>query len=141
MAFPQPPAIPEEVPRENPGSTVTEPVEPDDATAESPRAVRRWANDLYLVAIMVAVFIVDQVSKQLVRDNIAEGSSVPSEGFFRFTHVSNSGSAFGFFPSQTATLAVASLVGIVILIIFYRRQATPSRWLHASLGLQLGGAA
>ena len=141
MAFLQPPEPPEDIPIEAPGSTATQHVEPDEATAESPRAVRQWANDFYLVAVMVAVFIVDQVSKQLVRDNIAEGSSVPSDGFFRLTHVSNTGSAFGFFPSQTAILALASLVGIVILIIFYRRQGIPSRWLHTSLGPQLGGAA
>ena len=141
MAFSQPPETSEDIPIEHSGSTATELTEPSEVMATSPRAVRQWANDLYLVALMVAVFIVDQVSKQLVRDNIAEGSSVPSEGFFRFTHVSNSGSAFGFFPSQTATLALASLVGIAILIIFYRRQAFHSRWLHTSLGLQLGGAA
>ena len=141
MAYPQPPETSEEIPVEDPGPTTTAPVEPDEATAESPSAARQWANDLNLVAVMVTIFIVDQISKQLVRDNIAEGSSVPSEGFFRFTHVSNSGSAFGFFPSQTATLALASLVGIAILIIFYRRQAFHNRWLHTSLGLQLGGAA
>ena len=141
MAFSQPPETSEDIPIEHSGSTATELTEPGEVTAELPRAGRQWANDLYLVALMVAVFIVDQVSKQLIRDNIAEGSSVPSEGFFRFTHVSNSGSAFGFFPSQTATLALASLVGIAILIIFYRRQAFHSRWLHTSLGMQLGGAA
>jgi|GEM_PF-12018 23S rRNA pseudouridine1911/1915/1917 synthase len=100
-----------------------------------------WINDLYLVSIMVAVFILDQFSKLLIRINITEGFSVPSEGFFRFTHVTNSGSAFGFFPSQTVTLTIASLAGIGILIFFYRHQPIRTRWLYTSLGLQLGGAA
>ena len=75
MAFSQPPETSEDIPVEHPSSTATEPVEPDEATAKSPGGMRQWANDLYLVTLMVAVFIVDQVSKQLVRDNIAEGSS------------------------------------------------------------------
>ena len=60
---------------------------------------------------------------------------------FRITHVTNTGSAFGFFPSQTALLILASLVGIAILIIFYRHQPLPGLLLRTSLGLQLGGAA
>lgn len=108
---------------------------------ESIKAEKGWINDLYLVSIMVAVFILDQSTKYLIRINITEGFSVPAEGFFRFTHVTNSGSAFGFFPSQTVTLTIASLVGIGILIFFYRHQPIRTRWLYTSLGLQLGGAA
>ena len=120
---------------------VQEPAEAPEPQVKAPETSKPWIHDLYLVAILVATFIADQVSKQLIRDRLVIGSSSPAEGFFRITHTENTGSAFGLFPSQTALLILASLVGIAILIIFYRRQPIPSMWLRLSLGLQLGGAA
>ncbi|MBI4201288.1 MAG: signal peptidase II [Chloroflexi bacterium] len=103
--------------------------------------VRSWLPDLYLAGLMVLVFVVDQVSKAWVRDHLLPGTSIPAEGLFRITHTSNTGSAFGLFPNQTFVLMLASVLGIAVLVIFYRRQPAPAMWLRTSLGLQLGGAA
>ena len=99
-----------------------------------------WLADLYLAGLIVIVFVVDQLSKGWVRDNLLPGRSMPDEGFFRITHISNTGSAFGLFPDQTFVLTLASLVGIGILLIFFRKQSGRSVWFRTSLGLQLGGA-
>ena len=99
-----------------------------------------WLADLYLAGLIVVVFIADQLSKGWIRDNLIPGRSIPDEGFFRLTHISNTGSAFGLFPDQTFVLMLASLVGIGILLVFFRKQSGRGIWLRTSLGLQLGGA-
>ena len=63
------------------------------------------------------------------------------KGSLRITHISNTGSAFGLFPNQTLFLLIASLVGIAVLLIFFRKQAGQGFMVRTSLGLQLGGAA
>ncbi len=105
------------------------------------QAARSWPLDIFLAVLIVATFVVDQVSKSLVRDNLLIGRSIPAEGFFRITHTSNTGSAFGLFPNQTTLLMLASILGIGILMFFFRKQHIPGVWLRTSLGLLLGGAA
>ena len=141
MQPPQPPQTEEQDQIDQWQAPIQEPAEAPESQVQVPKAAQTWIHDLYLVAVLVATFIADQVSKQLVRDRLVVGGSSPAEGFFRITHTENTGSAFGLFPSQTTLLILASLVGIAILIVFYRRQPIPSMWLRLSLGLQLGGAA
>lgn len=99
-----------------------------------------WYRDRLLVPTVIGVFLVDQFSKYLVRANLPLYESWPSEGIFRFTHGTNSGTAFGLLPNQTLILIVASVLAIGFLYYFYRTQALPSRLLRLAIGLQLGGA-
>ncbi len=108
--------------------------------AEETSSFSAWRADLLLAALILAVFITDQMTKSWVRASLIEGSSRPSEGFLRITHVSNTGSAFGLFPNQTMFLLIASLVGIAVLLVFFRKQAGRGFMVRTSLGLQLGGA-
>ena len=141
MQPPQPLQTEEQDQLDQSQAPVQEPAEPPESQVKAPEASQPWIHDLYLVAVLITTFITDQVSKEFVRDRLIVGGSSPAEGFFRITHTENTGSAFGLFPSQTALLILASLVGMAILIVFYRRQPIPSMWLRLSLGLQLGGAA
>ena len=100
----------------------------------------RWYRDVLLASTVVAVVIADQVTKQIVKTNLSYGESWPAEGLFRITHGTNSGTAFGLFPSQTTFLIVASLFAIGFLFYFYRAHALPSTLLRLAIGLQLGGA-
>ncbi|MFH1559843.1 MAG: signal peptidase II [Chloroflexota bacterium] len=90
--------------------------------------------------ILIATLMADQVTKWLVGLTMSPGQSVPDSGLFRFTYVTNTGSAFGLFPNQTTFLILASFVGIGVLLVFYRTHPINSTILHMSLGLQLGGA-
>jgi signal peptidase II len=99
-----------------------------------------WHRDILLGPVAIVVFLIDQFTKTFVRENIGLGQSVPSEGFFRVTHAINTGSAFGLFANQTSLLIIASVIGISVLIYFYRCQSRPSFLLRLSLGLQIGGA-
>ncbi|MBI4201633.1 MAG: signal peptidase II [Chloroflexi bacterium] len=102
---------------------------------------RAWAYDLYLAGLIIAAFLADQGTKGWVRGNMLIGEALPADGFFRLVHTYNTGSAFGLFPNQTFLLMIASIVGIGILVFYFRSQPIPPFWLRTSMGLQLGGAA
>jgi signal peptidase II len=104
---------------------------------DPPRPIYKDWTVLQLAAL---VFLLDQFSKYLVRQLLPFGWSFPTEGFFRFTHVHNTGSAFGIFQGQNTPLIFISFLGVIILVLIYRSQPYPNNWLRLSLGLQLGGA-
>ena len=94
---------------------------------------------LVLFVALVA-FAADQLSKLGIVLYLPMGTSWPEEGFFRFTHVANTGSAFGLFGGHNLTLTIASALGIVVLVLFYRSQGAPGVWVQTSLGLMFAGA-
>ena len=93
-----------------------------------------------LIAVAVTAFAADQLSKYFIRANFAIGDSWPREGFFRITHGTNTGTAFGLFPDQTLLLTIASVVAIGFIVYFYRAHGGQT-WLSGlNVGLLLGGA-
>ena len=93
-----------------------------------------------LVSVAVVTLVSDQVTKYLIRDTLAIGESWPREGFFRITHGTNTGTAFGLFQDQTLWLTVASVFAIGFIIYFYRAHGGQT-WLSGlNVGLLLGGA-
>lgn len=97
---------------------------------------REWI----VAATAVAALVADQVTKFLVRENMAIGESWPAEGFFRLTHGTNTGSAFGLFQDQTVILTIASLFAIAFIIYFYRSHSDRTWITKLTIGLLLGGA-
>jgi signal peptidase II len=110
----------------------------EDREVTPPRLA--WFRDMLLPATIIVVFIADQLSKYAITSTLALHESWPAEGFFRITHGTNTGTAFGLFPNQTAVLVVLSLFAIAFLVYFYRTEALSSRLLRFAIGLQLGGA-
>ena len=96
--------------------------------------------DFVLIQLAILVFVIDQFSKFVVRDQLLRHESFPATGFFRFTHTINTGSAFGIFQDQNTPLILVSFLGIGILILIYRSQRMPTGLLRLSIGLQIGGA-
>lgn len=90
--------------------------------------------------IALLAFAADQGSKLGIVRTLPLGSSWPSEGFVRFTHVANTGSAFGLFGGHNFVLTVASIVGIGVLLLLFRSYDRPGVWAQCSLGLMLAGA-
>ena len=116
-----------------------------DGTKAGPAAPRRaegltLLRDGLVVLTIMSVAALDQLTKYLVKANLAMHESWPAHGWARLTRGSNSGTAFGLFPDQTFVLILASLVAIGFLYYFYRSHVQPGRLLRLSLGLQLGGA-
>ncbi len=110
---------------------------PDAAAPSRPTPLYR---DAVLLSAVVVVFAVDQLTKYVVKTNLDLYESWPREGLARITYGTNSGTAFGLFPNQTAALIVTSLLAIGFIYYFYRSHALPSRLLRLAIGLQLGGA-
>jgi len=103
----------------------------------------KWRNVVFsLIALLIVV--ADQLVKLWIRTNLAAGESLFELGFFRLTHISNTGAAFGLFQGQTFPLTVVSFVAVAILLLyaflFYRQFPQLDRWLvWTGLGLILGG--
>jgi signal peptidase II len=100
---------------------------------------RKWYSDPLLLAVLVAVFAADQLTKMLVVGGLELGESWPVEGFLRLTHARNTGTAFGLFQNQAMVLTIVSFAAVAAIVFFYRN-AIASPLLRAALGLQLGGA-
>ena len=106
-------------------------------------AVRRRPlyRDWNLLQAAGLVLALDQLTKFIVLQTLPWHQSWPCCGFFRFTHVHNTGSAFGLFQDQNLILLAVSLVGIVALALIYGAQERPGWRMRASIALMLGGAA
>src|SRR5512135_1060299 len=110
-----------------------------DSEAASPRLLEIW--------LPIAIVVLDQITKALVRSMVPLSSSVEVvPGFVNFTHVQNTGAAFGFlnaadFPFKTVAIAVIALGAIVWVGVY--AAGLPRHHLVARLGLAciMGGAA
>ena len=87
-----------------------------------------------------AVVAIDQLTKGIVREQVARGDSVEWLPFLKIANTRNSGVAFGFAGGVSPLLiafAIAFLVGLLAFLSL-RRNAPPLAWLPA--GLLVGGA-
>jgi signal peptidase II len=111
----------------------------DRRDARPPRRLEIW--------LPAAIVLVDQATKALVRSTVPLNSSVPIvQGFLDFTHVQNSGTAYGFldqvnFPFKT--LLIASFATIALIAVGFYSASLARQQLAARIGLALiiGGAA
>ncbi|MCB8944852.1 MAG: signal peptidase II [Ardenticatenaceae bacterium] len=122
------------------------PLETEEAVAP-PEPVLEQATakqQMFLFVVTAVVILLDQISKYFVEISLPIYQSyapIPEiAAFFRFTHATNTGAAFGIFPAggQFFTI-VAIIVGTVILYYNYTLPAG-QMVLRLALGLQLGGA-
>ncbi|MCS7251541.1 MAG: signal peptidase II [Anaerolineae bacterium] len=101
---------------------------------------RRWI--MSMVALFT--FAADQLSKAWVRANLTLHESwapIPAVAeYFTFTHVTNTGIAFGLFR-EWGSILVPVVVGVIVLLLFYTYRLSAARWpIQLAIGLQLGGA-
>ncbi len=103
--------------------------------------LRKW---LFLVVIVIAVIVIDQVTKQFIIDHVPFGESVSPipalSPFFQITYIHNTGAAFGFLPQGGDLFLIIELVVVVILIGFYPRIAAQERLTRLGIALVIGGA-
>lgn len=100
----------------------------------------------YHLLIAFLVVLLDRLSKRLVASRISMHDSITViPGFFRITHVENSGAAFGLFadsPSEwkIAMLVLFSLVALVIVVALLWKNSHSLTTTGVGLSLILGGA-
>lgn len=88
-----------------------------------------------------AVFVVDQVSKAVVRRSLEIGETWPAGWeVIRLTHVQNSGAAFGMLQGQAPYLAFVSIFMMLALVAFLATLPSHTRWYPLALSGILGGA-
>src|SRR5712692_569973 len=97
---------------------------------------------LALVGIVaLTVFVLDGITDAVVTENIPLGTARPIVGdYVRIVHAQNTGAAFGLLPERTTLLSVLSVLAVLAIVYYYRRIASGSWLVSATLGMQLGGA-
>lgn len=92
--------------------------------------------------IVIATFLVDQLSKIIIQSLLGRGESIPVlPPLFYLTYVLNPGAAFGILANQTVLFIVAAILAIGGVMAGYRRLPAGRILLHLGLGLTVGGAA
>lgn len=93
---------------------------------------------LILVGVAVTVYGVDQVSKQYVVTNLAEGEVVPVLGtLLQWQFVRNPGAAFSIASGMTWIFTILA-AGVITFIIWFARRIRSIAWALV-FGLLLGG--
>jgi signal peptidase II len=86
------------------------------------------------------VVALDQISKLWVSSHLELYETIPLVGCLSLTHVRNTGSAFGLFANQAFLLTLVAIVGLVVILLFYRYLSRFNILGILALGLIFGGA-
>jgi signal peptidase II len=96
--------------------------------------VRTKGGRARLAAISLAVIGLDQFTKFLVVSSLREGESRPIiDDVLRLSHIRNSGAAFGAFRGFSGLLALAAVVGLVVIVGLIVRRPSPITGIGAAL--------
>ena len=111
----------------------------DASTCQASQTLTERAAPLLLLA--ATVFALDQITKALIRNWLAEGEYWPAGAeLLRISHYENSGAAFGILQGAGPLFVVTTFIAIaVIAFTIFRRNNYP-RWFTLALALVLGGA-
>jgi signal peptidase II len=101
----------------------------DNERPVSGASAGRW---LLLVGVAALTILADQASKAYVVAHLALHESwMPLdfiEPIFRFTHVRNTGAAFGIFPQGGSIFLIIAAI-VSVFIVYYYRQIPDNAWL------------
>jgi signal peptidase II len=109
------------------------------------KSIQNWLHKAWpVLAIAGLVIVLDQWTKELVRQNIPKYTytvPLPALGeYLVFEHVDNYGAAFGILQNQAMLfIAIAAVVAVAILV-YVRHLPLEQKLVRILLGLQLGGA-
>ena len=99
---------------------------------------------LILILVAALVILFDHLTKLYIENRLPLNHTwapLPElSAYFRITHVSNTGAAFGLFPGGSLFFTVIALIVAAVIIIYNYRLPSGNRLLRVALGLQLGGA-
>ncbi|MCX8125975.1 MAG: signal peptidase II [Dehalococcoidia bacterium] len=93
-----------------------------------------------LLVVTVPLILVDQLTKFMVRASMSPGESIPVFWRLQLTYVQNTGSAFGLLVDQRIVLSIAGVLGVVVILLFYRFLLPSNRLALVAASLVLAGA-
>ncbi len=110
----------------------------EHASRRSTLTLRRLVGPLVLSLVVI---LVDQLTKAAVRASLHPGETWP-DGWelIRFSHVHNTGAAFGILQGASTFLVIAPLIAIAAITFFLLMLPSTGRWYPLALGGILGGA-
>jgi signal peptidase II len=76
----------------------------------------KWNLIIFTCAALIVAL--DQWTKGLIQGSFYVGQSIPEIGFFRLTYVQNTGAAFSIFWGGNDILAIFSMFGILLILVF-----------------------
>jgi signal peptidase II len=76
----------------------------------------KWNIILFSVAALIVA--IDQWTKWLIQSNLYPGQSIPETGFFRLSYAQNTGAAFSIFLGGNDILAIVSILGIILILVY-----------------------
>jgi signal peptidase II len=101
-------------------------------------------NFWYLFVISGSIIALDQLTKAVVRQNLALGESwmpwAALAPYFRVLHWYNTGVAFGMFQQGGIIFILLPIVIVVGIIVYFQKIPNTDWALSLALSLQLGGA-
>lgn len=109
------------------------------------KQIGQWFRAAWIVlAVAGIVVLLDQWTKQLVRDRIPEYTYIiPFDAlgeYFVFERVRNYGAAFGILQNQQMLFTVIAVVVCIAILVYVRYIPLDNVFVRILLGLQMGGA-
>jgi signal peptidase II len=103
------------------------------------------ALDIVFGSVAVFIVVADQLTKALIRANLAPGEALFDLGWFRIIHLQNTGASFGLFSGQPLVVLITGIIGVVLilLLVFLLRSRwsfIQNMWVRAGMALVMGGA-
>lgn len=95
---------------------------------------------LALAGVALLVIAADQVTKAIVRAELALGEEVRGFGPYAIEHVRNSGIAHGLFPGIASEVAVFTGIVVVGMLGYFARNGGGSPLAAVAFGLLVGGS-
>lgn len=109
----------------------------------SPTQENIWQKYRYLLAVAIPVIIFDQITKLLVRANLAlEETWVPwpwVDRYGRIVHWKNEDSAFNLLSWDRWIFILIALIGVIAIVYYFPRIPKQDWTFRLSMGLLLGG--
>lgn len=95
--------------------------------------------------VSICIIVADQITKWIIRSNVALFEKIPLLPFLDITHLRNRGAAFGILNDLPETIRMPLFlfvlaVAIVVIFVFLKKVEPGDRVLILSLSLILGGA-
>ncbi len=102
------------------------------------------ALDIVFGSVAIFIVVADQLTKALIRANLAPGQVYLDIGWFSIIHLQNTGASFGLFRGHSLTILILGIVGVIVillLIILLRTKWSflQSMWVRVGMALVMGG--
>ena len=97
----------------------------------------RWYR---FVGLALLVLVLDQISKAIIRAELAPRESHEVFSWFAISRVANEGIAFGLFPGRQAAIAVLTVIALSAIAIALASLVSRNPMVAAGAGLLVGGS-